>query len=72
MLTLTTILVTALGTGRQTGIPFFPQRERRAELELVETRPAGLRAAYLHHRVKHRPGIVSRNPRLPFRRRRQN
>ncbi len=49
------------------GIPFFPRRERRVELELVETRPVGPRVADLRHRVKRWPGIVSRNPHLPFR-----
>ena len=32
------------------GIPFFPQREQRVELELVETRTYG-KVVYLHYRV---------------------
>jgi len=33
------------------GIPFFPQRERRVDLELVETRTFGARVVYLRYRV---------------------
>jgi dihydrofolate reductase len=33
------------------GIPFFPQRERRVDLDLVETRTFGSRVVYLHYRV---------------------
>ncbi|TCO45035.1 dihydrofolate reductase [Kribbella antiqua] len=33
------------------GIPFFPQGERRVDLELVETRSFGARVVYLRHRV---------------------
>src|SRR5580658_10246098 len=33
------------------GIPFFPQRERREDLELVETRAFDSRVVYLHYRV---------------------
>ena len=33
------------------GIPFFPQRERRVDLELVETRTFSSRFAYLRYRV---------------------
>ena len=33
------------------GIPFFPQRERRVELELVETRTFSSRVVYLRYRV---------------------
>src|SRR5437868_11782303 len=33
------------------GIPFFPQRERRVDLELVETRTFGPRVVYLCYRV---------------------
>jgi dihydrofolate reductase len=33
------------------GIPFFPQQERRVDLELVETRTVGSRVVYLRHRV---------------------
>jgi dihydrofolate reductase len=33
------------------GIPFFSQRQRRVDLELVETRTYGSRVVYLHHRV---------------------
>jgi len=33
------------------GIPFFPQRERRVDLELVETRTFGSNVVYLRYRV---------------------
>ena len=33
------------------GIPFFPQRGRRVDLELVETRTLGSRVVYLRYRV---------------------
>jgi dihydrofolate reductase len=33
------------------GIPFFPQRERRVDLKLVETRTFSSRVVYLHYRV---------------------
>jgi dihydrofolate reductase len=33
------------------GIPFFPQRERRVDLELVETRTFSSRVVYLRHRL---------------------
>ncbi|MFI6088412.1 dihydrofolate reductase family protein [Streptomyces sp. NPDC051218] len=33
------------------GIPFFPQRERRVDLELVETRTFESQVVYLRHRV---------------------
>jgi dihydrofolate reductase len=33
------------------GIPFFPRRERRVDLELVETRTFWSRVVYLHYRV---------------------
>jgi len=33
------------------GIPFFPQRERRVDLELVETRTFSSRVVCLHYRV---------------------
>jgi dihydrofolate reductase len=33
------------------GIPFFPQRERRVDLELVETRNFSSGVVYLRHRV---------------------
>ena len=33
------------------GIPFFPQRERRVDLQLVETRTFSSRFAYLRYRV---------------------
>jgi dihydrofolate reductase len=33
------------------GIPFFPQYERRVDLELVESRTLGPRVIYLRHRV---------------------
>ena len=35
------------------GIPFFSQRERRVDLELVETRTFSSRVVYLHYRVAH-------------------
>jgi dihydrofolate reductase len=35
------------------GIPFFPQRERRLDLELIESRTFGSRAVYLRYRVLH-------------------
>jgi len=34
------------------GIPYFPQRERRVDLELVETRPFSS-VVYLRYRVVH-------------------
>ena len=33
------------------GIPFFPQRERRVDLELVETRTFSSKVVYLRYRV---------------------
>jgi dihydrofolate reductase len=33
------------------GIPFFPRRERRVDLQLVETRTFGSGVVYLRHRV---------------------
>jgi dihydrofolate reductase len=33
------------------GIPFFPQRKRRVDLELVETRTFSSRVVYLRYRV---------------------
>jgi len=33
------------------GVPFFSQRERRVELELVDTRTFSSRVVYLHYRV---------------------
>ncbi|MFF8604502.1 dihydrofolate reductase family protein [Streptomyces sp. NPDC015346] len=36
------------------GIPFFPRRERRVDLELVETRTFGSGVVYLRHRVTRR------------------
>ena len=35
------------------GIPYFPQRERRVDLELVETRTFTSRVVYLRYRVAH-------------------
>jgi dihydrofolate reductase len=35
------------------GIPFFPQHERRVDLERVESRPVGPKVVYLRHRVVH-------------------
>jgi dihydrofolate reductase len=34
------------------GIPFFPQDERRVDLELVETRPLSSRVVYMRYRVQ--------------------
>ena len=39
------------------GIPFFPQRERRVDLELVETRTFSSRVVYLRYRVA-RQGVA--------------
>ena len=33
------------------GIPFFPQRERRVDLDLIETRTFSSRVVYLRYRV---------------------
>jgi dihydrofolate reductase len=33
------------------GIPFFPRRERRVDLELIETRTSSSRVVYLRYRV---------------------
>ena len=33
------------------GIPFFPQGERRVDLELAETRTFGSRVVYFRYRV---------------------
>jgi dihydrofolate reductase len=35
------------------GIPYFPQSERRVDLELVETRTLGSTVVYLRYRVAH-------------------
>jgi dihydrofolate reductase len=35
------------------GIPFFPRRERRVNLDLVETRTFGSKLVYLRYRVVH-------------------
>jgi dihydrofolate reductase len=35
------------------GIPFFPQRERQVDLELVETRTFNSRVVYLRYRATH-------------------
>ena len=37
------------------GVPFYPQRERRVDLELVETRTFASGVVYLRHRVARRP-----------------
>ncbi|MFF9815091.1 dihydrofolate reductase family protein [Streptomyces sp. NPDC014006] len=37
------------------GIPFFPQHERRVDLELVETRTFGAGVVYLRYRVARQP-----------------
>ena len=41
------------------GIPFFPQRERRVDLELVQTRTFSSRVVYLRYRVAPSPASVS-------------
>jgi dihydrofolate reductase len=35
------------------GIPYFPRRERRVDLDLVETRTFSSRVVYLRYRVEH-------------------
>src|SRR5437899_3132243 len=50
------------------GIPFFPQRERRVDLELVETRTFSSRVVYLRYRVA-RQDRAHLPRRLPPRRR---
>jgi dihydrofolate reductase len=35
------------------GTPFYPQRERRIDLELIESRTFGSRVVYLRYRVAH-------------------
>jgi dihydrofolate reductase len=35
------------------GTPFFPQHERRVDLELIETRTFSSKVVYLRHRVAH-------------------
>jgi hypothetical protein len=46
------------------GIPFFPQRERRVDLELVETRTFSSSVVYLRYRVaRWRRGAAGRSPR---------
>lgn len=37
------------------GIPFHPQRERRLDLELIESRTLGTRTVCVHYRVARRP-----------------
>jgi dihydrofolate reductase len=39
------------------GIPFFPQRERRVDLELIETRTFSSRVVYLRYRVVREPAL---------------
>ena len=43
----------AIGSVQATGggIPFFPQRERRVDLQLVETRALSSKAVYLRYRA---------------------
>lgn len=41
------------------GIPFFPQHERRVDLELVETRTFDSGVVYLRHRVARQPEKLS-------------
>jgi dihydrofolate reductase len=38
------------------GVPYFSQRERRVDLELVETRTFSSRVVYLRYRVSREPG----------------
>jgi len=38
------------------GIPFFPQHERRVDLELVETRTFSSGVVYLHYRAARQAG----------------
>jgi dihydrofolate reductase len=44
------------------GLSFFPQRERRVDLELVETRTFGSRCVYLRYRVVRQPSAVEPRP----------
>ena len=44
------------------GIPFFPQRERRVDLELVETRTFSSRVVYLRYRVPSTVGGPTNRP----------
>jgi dihydrofolate reductase len=44
------------------GISFFPQRERRVDLELVETRTYGSSVVYLRYRVVRQPSAVDPPP----------
>src|SRR4051794_2502613 len=44
------------------GIPFFPQRERRVDLELVETRTFSSGVVYLRHRVARDQSSGPRQP----------
>jgi dihydrofolate reductase len=37
------------------GIPYFPQRERRVDLDLVETRTFSSKVVYLRYRVARQP-----------------
>lgn len=39
------------------GIPFFAHRERRVDLDLVETRTFGSGVVYLRYRVARQPGV---------------
>jgi dihydrofolate reductase len=39
------------------GIPYFPQRERRVDLELVETRTFSSSVVYLRYRVASQPSL---------------
>lgn len=41
----------AASGGRNVGIPFFPQRARRVDLELFETRTFISKVVYLRYRV---------------------
>jgi dihydrofolate reductase len=41
------------------GIPFYPQSERRVDLELVESQAFGSQTVYFRYRVKHSPHLSS-------------
>jgi hypothetical protein len=44
------------------GISFFPQRGRRVDLELIETRTVGSSAVYLRYGVTRQPSEVEPRP----------
>jgi hypothetical protein len=41
------------------GTPYFARGEKRADLELLETRTFGSRVVYLHYRVVRERGALS-------------